>query len=233
MVEVIVLSDDEDQAPLPVLDIPPTDVNTSTPEPLTNVVQKPKRPYKLFLVDSRRCHRMPRPRFLPVALAQGRISGWQQEAVHTSAGATRSAAEIDDEDEDPDYEDIRPVKRRRTGTKKILKKHGKLAAPDWEVVRDGEAGGRHSKKRPVSPVCFTGDRKEARGYVKRLTANVDWEEILKHLHKMKLCEVEGGIGRVDQARTNIKERRTPNPANRLKQYWQGVLTKSMLKMDAD
>jgi hypothetical protein len=240
MVEIVVLSDDEGEtSPVAgrtrVLVKRPGDTNTPK-----SVRQDQMRPYKLVLVDSRRCPQMPRPRFLPITLPHEAVSGVVRdrcgqsssipdpEEVNTLANAVPSAAEIDDDDEDSDYEDVRPLKRRRTGGKKMPKKHGKLTAPDWEVVRKGEAGVR---RRPMPPAVAMLDRREARNYVKRLTANLDWGDILRHLEMLKLAAARLGPGEMEPERTSKKPRRGPSQATRLKQYWQNVMTNSVMKMD--
>jgi len=244
MVEVIILSDDEgDSTPhYPVGNTQLSARPKSDLSALSAVNTSQKRPYKLVLVDSRRCPQMPRPRYLPITVDHEPFSDVAQDSYklsldtlcNTSAEPVRSPARIEDEDGDPDYEDVRPTKRRRTGEKKVPKKHGKLTAPDWDVVRNGGAGVKHSQNRPTPPAKVVSDRKEARDYVKRLTANVDWEDILKHLEVLRLnmTKLEAAEANQNQP-TTVKARRGPSQANRLKQYWQGVLTKSVLKMDLE
>ena len=70
----------------------------------------------------------------------------------------------------------------------------------------------HPEKRPILPATAVPDRKRARDYVKRLTANVDWEEILRHLETMRVGEANGGQDEADQEKTNGKPRRIPTPA---------------------
>lgn len=177
---------------------------------------------------------MPRPRFLPIQSAQESSENLDANVATPSAGGRRSGGEVDDDDEeDPDYEDLRPVKRRRTGVKRIPKKHGRLTAPDWEIVRNREVGNRWPQEQDNLPAFAVLDRKGARTYVKRLTANVDWEGILQHFEKLKLSEAQRGQHQPIQSTTNGTPRRKPNPANQLKQYWQGVLTKSILRMDGN
>jgi hypothetical protein len=240
MAEVVVLSDDEGETSLVaertrILVKRRSDTNT-----LKAVRQDQVKPYKLVLVDSRRCPQMPRPRFLPITLPHEAVSGvvWDHcgqsssipdpEEVNTLANAVTSAAETDDDEEDSDYEDVRPLKKRRTGGKKMPKKHEKLIAPDWEVVWNGEAGAR---KRPMPPAAAMLDRKEARDYVKRLTANIDWGNILRHLEMLKLTAAKLGPGEMEPERTSNKPGRGPSQATRLKQYWQNVMTNSVMKMD--
>lgn len=238
MVEVIVLSDDEGEAELP-------SQSSQAPEKLTchsnaprAVEQNPRRLYKLVLVDSRRCPRMPRPKFLPITWSQEAPSvvseGYSEQfsglpcrnRVTPSAEFVAPVLEEGDDEEDSDYEDLRPLKRRRTGIKKMPKKHGRLTAPDWEIVRNGAAG-----LGPFFPPKAASDRKEAREYVKRLTANVDWEDTLRRLEMLRLSAVQSGQSGTGQQGASNRPRRVPCPAKRLKQYWQGVLTKSVLKMD--
>jgi hypothetical protein len=204
-----------------------------------------KRPYRLVLVDSRQCPLMPRPRFLPIAFANDASSAAVQEQqnrpsgnaghenTRTFAEEVRSTAEVDDDEEDPDYEDLRPLKRRKTGLKRVPKKHGKLTAPDWEVVTNGDAGPRRPLQQSILPARNVSNRKEARDYVKRLTANVDWEDILRHVEMLRPAEAKPIPDVKLQETTGVKPRRGPSQANRLKQYWQGVMVKSVLKMDAD
>lgn len=247
VVEVIVLSDSEgevDHSPRGARLFYQTESHPNVPNGVTKV---PKKPYRLVLVDSRRCPRMPRPRFLPISLAHeastgallgnhGQTSdgtGPDWENMTPSAAPLRCGAEIDNEEEDPDYEDLRLSKRRRTDIKRVPKKHGKLTAPDWEVIRNREGGGGRAEKRPILPAKAVSGRKEARDYVKRLTANVDWENILRHLEMLRLTAEKPGHSEIDPGNANSKPRRGPSQVNRLKQYWHGVLTKSLLKMDAD
>lgn len=240
MVEIIVLSEDEaDELPKNI-----TGSTESSKRVPDNTGQDHKRPYKLVLVDSRRCPRMPRPRYLPITLPHevsplaveeicGQPVGSSDcKGVHMPAEALRSPREIEDEEEDPDYEDVRPTKRRRTGERKVPKKHGRLTAPDWEVVRNG-CGGRHSEKGATLPAKAAIDRKEARGYVKRITANVDWEDILKHLETLDFTAATPKSGHMNRQRVDTKAKPGPSQANRLKQYWQKVLMKSVLKMDVN
>jgi hypothetical protein len=243
MVEVIILSDDESDStphfPLGSTQLsarPTSDLSASS---AVNTSQK--RPFKLVLVDSRRCPLMPRPRYLPIPIDHEAFSDVAQDSNKLSLRAScskfvepvRSSGRIEDEDEDPDYEDVRPNKRHRTGEKKMPKKHGKLTAPDWDIVMNGGVGGRNSQNRPNLPTKVVSNRKEARDYVKRLTANVDWEDILKHLEVVRMNTTKVDAGEAGQNKPNVKSRRGPSQANRLKQYWQGVLTKSVLKMDVD
>jgi hypothetical protein len=243
MVDVIVLSDDENDEK--VLSLQPQGkdkINIST-GPLQIHGLKRKALRKLVLVDSRRCHRMPRPRFLPitssleVAISDPNIKVPFPEPSDRHAPrldeTPRSAAEMDDEEIDPDYKDEPPPKRRRTGTKRVPKKHGKLAPPDWEVIRgapraSSEAGVRSSML-PTSVL----DRKEASDYVKKLTANLDWEGIVRHLAKLRLDDAKSGPGDRDLADSGSKSRKKPDAAARLKRYWQTILTKGILKMDDD
>jgi hypothetical protein len=244
MVEFIIVSDDEgDSTPhSPVGSTQLSAIPTSNLSGLSAVNQSQKRPYKLVLVDSRRCPQMPRPRYLPIIVDQEPFSDVARDShkqsldasCHKSAEPVRCPARIEDEDGDPDYEDVRPTKRRRTGEKKVPKKHGKLTAPDWDIVRNGGAGVGRSQNRPRLPGKVVSDRKEARDYVKKMTANVDWEDILKHVEVLRLnMTKEDAAGEADQSKPTVKSRRGPTQANRLKQYWQGVLTKSVLKMDVD
>ncbi len=245
MAEVIVLSDDEEGPDVGV-------GSTWSPETgtggriLPNAVrQDQKKPYRLVLVDSRRCPRMPRPRFLPITSAHEALSrdvranddqssqNSGRENMKSSADGVRATMEVDDEEEDSDYEELPPLKRRRTGMKKGPKKHGKLTAPDWEVVRHGEVGAKHGEMRPSFPAKAVSGRKKAREYVKRLTADVDWEDMLRHLEMLRLNIAKSSPGEPEQEKTNSKPRRIPSQAIRLKQYWQSVLMKSVLKMDAD
>lgn len=244
MVEVIVLSDDEgDEVPNDLVQSTRVSKRTTSNSNLPSAVkQDQKRPYKIVLVDSRRCPLMPRPRYLPIAFGQDPFPEIVRDSHrqslgstdnNTSAEAVRSPAEIADEEEDPDYQDVRPTKRRRTGAKKVPKKHGRLTAADWDIVRNGGAGVRHPQNRPTLPAKAVSDRKEARDYVKRLTANVDWEEILRHLEMLRLNAAKSNAGETDQNKHTVKPRRGLSQANRLKQYWQSVLMKSMLKMHVD
>jgi hypothetical protein len=233
MVEVIVLSDDEGESNLPMPSTRPLERDMSCPNLPPSDMQKLKQPYKLVLVDSRRCPRMRRPRFLPIKSAQQSTGNLDENVATTTTADMRPAMDVDDEEEDPNYEDLRPRKRRRTGVKSMPKRHGRLIAPDWDIVRNEEAGFRQPDKRTILPAIAVSGRKGAREYVKTLTANVDWEGMLRHLGKMRLNEATGGSGIPLPEPTNGKPRRSRNPANRLKQYWQGVLTKSILKMDAD
>ena len=245
MVEFIVLSDDECE---PNQASKNTSKSESGKDDLilpNNVAQDQKRPYKLVLVDSRRCPRMPRPKYLPITIAYEPWSGAVQDSLGQSLGkldrenmsmsadVVWSAAEMQDDEEDPDYEDVRPMKRRRTGEKKAPKKHGKLTAPDWDVVRNGGTGHKPSEQRPTLPAKAVSCRKEARDYVKRLTANVDWEDILRHVEILRSNAAKLSAGGAAQEKPNVRTRRDRSPANKLKQYWQGVLTKSMLKLDVD
>jgi hypothetical protein len=244
MVEVIILSDDEGDS-TPRYLVESTQISATPTNDLSAqsaVQQHQKKTYKLVLVDSRRCPQMPRPRYLPITINQEPFTDVardsHKQSLHSScnipAESVRSLARIEDEDEDPDYEDVRPTKRRRTGEKKLPKKHGKLTAPDWDIIRNGGAGARQPQNRPTLPTKVVSDRKEARDYVKRLTANVDWEEILRHLEMLRLNTAKADAGEADQNdKPPAKPRRGPSQATRLKQYWQGVLTKSVLKMDVD
>lgn len=246
MVEIIVLSEDED-------DELPKSMTGSTgtserdkdhPRASDNTKQHHNRPYKLVLVDSRRCPRMPRPRYLPITLPHEVLSGPVEDdcdqpvgsldcrGVHVPAEALGPLREIEDEEGDPDYEDVRPSKRRRTGEKKVPKKHGRLTAPDLEVVRSG-CGGRHCEKGATLLAKSVVDRKEARDYVKRMTANVDWEGTLRHLETLNLSATTPSAGNMNQQRIDVKSRHGQSQANRLKQYWQRILVKSVLKTDVN
>lgn len=176
---------------------------------------------------------MPRPRFLPITSTQDGSADTDSNVALLPEEGKRSAMEIDDDEEDPDYQDLRPTKRRRTGEKNAPKKHGKLSVPDWEIVTGREARLGQPETRNALPVWAVPDRKEAREYVKKLTAKVDWEGILRHMEKLRLSEVNEGQDGPSRPTANGKPRRNQNPANRLKQYWQGVMTKSILKMDSD
>lgn len=247
MLEVIVLSDDEAEPNVRVespraTGMETNDLSLNFPKGFR---QDQKKPYKLVLVDSQRCPQMPRPRFLPIGFAHGASPAIAQDhhrqpspnvqknTVGTMAEGVPSATEMDNDEKDSDYEDTRPLKRRRTGMKKIPKRHGRLTAPDWEVVRNGDAGIRTSEKRPIFPARPMSDKKEARAYVKRLTADVDWEDMLRHLERLRLKAAESAPGENGEKKTDGKARRGPSQANILKQYWQNVLMKTVLKMHVD
>ena len=246
MVEIIVLSEDEaDELPKNMTGSTESSERLpDSPGASDKTKQDHKRPYKLVLVDSRRCPRMPRPRYLPITLPHEVSPGAVEEGcrqsigsldckgVHMPAEALRSPRDIEDEEGDPDYEDVRPTKRRRTGEKKVPKKHGRLTAPDWEVVRNG-CGGRHSEKGATLPAKAAIDRKEARDYVKKMTANVDWEDILRHLETLNFTAATPNAGHMNRQRVDVKAKPGPSQANRLKQYWQKVLMKSVLKVDGN
>lgn len=247
MVEIFVLSDDEDggssnhgiEGDGGVSDVGPSTLN----HPGAQVGHEPKRVCKLVLVDSRQCPWMPRPRFLPIGGAHEAVrqvvphhssltqSIPEQREINASARAVASAAEIDDEEADPDYEDARPPKRRKTSVKKVPKRHGKLTTSDWEVVRMGNMAveGTGRKKMPPQPIVY--DRRKARNYVKKLTANIDWEETLRHLGTLKLATEESRPGERPQEMTQGKPRRGPSQANRLKQYLQKTLTNRVVEMN--
>ncbi len=246
MVELIVLSEDEGDE-LPKNMTGSTEISErarDNPSASDSTKKHLKRPYKLVLVDSSQCPRMPRPRYLPIITPHEVLFGPVKETCGQSVGsldckgvlipaeALRPPNEIEDEEEDPDYEDVRPTKRRRTGERKVPKKHGRLTAPDWEVVRNG-CGGRHSEKGGTLSAKTVIDRKEARDCVKRMTANVDWEGILRHFETLNFSAATSNAGDMNQQGIGIKPRHGQSQANRLKQYWQRVLTKSVLKMDVN
>lgn len=249
MVEVITLSDDEGETNRTSKRTQICAGSPSNPKGRQPTVQDRKRPHKLVLVDSRQCSRMPRPRYLPIAIpneplcpvlrnAYGQPSSAlerkEQNKISSSVELARSGDEIDDDEEDdPDYEDLRPLKRRKHGVKKSPKKHGRLTNPDWEIVRNGEGRIGPTTKNPIFPGRGFSEPKDARDYVKKLTANVDWENILRHLETLRMSAVKSDSGIIDVKKGPAIPRRVQSPANRLKQYWQGVLTKSVLKMDAD
>lgn len=247
MVEIIVLSDDEDSYHSAhgtrVLE-----TSASTPNLQHALGNDRKRNFKLVLVDSRQCPRMPRPRFLPVRLShealpevaqvhsrqiQGNSDRRDKDAAAEAVGAAGSAAEIDDEEADPDYEDVRPAKRHRAGVNKMPKKHGKLTAPDWEVVRNGKSGHGNLKRKYMLPAGAAYDRKEAKDYVKRLTANMDWEDIFRHLGMLRVTAERTGRGGTNQEIINDKPRRGSSQANQVKQYLQNALTNSVVRMNLD
>lgn len=241
MVEVIVLSDDEDDSQHGMESTRKLERWKCDPNVPNAVGLDRRRTYKLVLVDSRGCSRMPRPRYLPISFAHKASprtardsSNPMQEDMSTSEEAKRSAGEIyDEEEEDSDYEDVRPAKRRKTALKKEPKRHGKLIAPDWEVVRNGEVGVRNLDWRPMPLGKAASDRKKARAYVKKLTANVDWEYSLRQLEMLKSPPASSGLDETNGAKIDVRPRRGPSQANRLKQFWHNVLTKSVLRMHND
>ncbi len=247
MVELIVLSEDEGDEPPKNMtgNIQFSERATVNPSASDNTKQHLKRPYKLVLVDSRRCPRMPRPRYLPIATPHHEVlsrpveescgqsvSFLDSKGVHMPVEALRPSREVEDEEDDPDYEDVRPTKRRRTGEEKVPKKHGRLTAPDWEVVRNG-CGCRQTEKGATLSAQTVIDRKEARDYVKRMTANVDWEGILRHFETLNFSAATSHASHNNQQGIDTKPRHGQSQANRLKQYWHRVLMKSVLKMDVN
>ena len=233
MVEIIVLSDDEGEPDLPISPTQPPRREASCQTSRQCDVEKQQRPYRIILLDSRRCPRMPRPRFLPVQSAEKSTANLDENVASTAIEGRRSGMDVDDDEEDPDYEDLRPAKRRGTGVKRIPKRHGRLMAPDWEIVENGKVGTRQLQEQDMLPALPMLDRKGARTYVKRLTANVDWEGILRHFEKLKSSEAQGSQRELSQKIMSGTPRRKPNPANQMKQYWQGVLAKSILRMSSD